>query len=160
MERPRISSRDSYYFFFRVIRSSNSLPSRDKLSRRRNKNYLYFRETSRGGLGVRLPFFQGKVEQGTWYTTFLSGTPLSTKKGLKILPFPGIIWAGDIEKGLHHSLAGTSRTGDVMKTISFLGTHLRGVTGPPTPFPPVPFSPERLASGRWSTTRYKNKKKE
>jgi hypothetical protein len=47
-----------------------------------------------------------------------------------------------------------------MKTISFLGTHLQGGTGPPTPFPPVPFSPERLASGRWSTTRHKDNKKE
>jgi hypothetical protein len=46
-----------------------------------------------------------------------------------------------------------------MKTISFSGTHPRGATEPPTHFPPVPFSPERLASGRWSTTRYKNKKK-
>jgi hypothetical protein len=87
--RPRISFSNSYYFFFRGIRSSSSLPSRDKLSRESIKSHLYFRYTSQGGLGFRLSPFRDKLSRGHDNTTLLSGTLLNRKKGLKIHPFQG-----------------------------------------------------------------------
>ncbi len=85
--------------FFLRIRSSSSLPSRDKLRRERNKSHLYFRDTSQGGFGFPAPLLSGTSWAGDMITPLLFQEHLLADKGIQIIPLPGIIWAGDIRKG-------------------------------------------------------------